>query len=102
MNAKKCKALRRMLRQDAAALAAEGKTLPANGIVYKDTRRVVGYDFPVGWIKAAWVRLMLAGGPWKAEALAQAKPRFARQALNVPGSFRQVYRRVKRVAQAVR
>lgn len=97
MNAKKCKALRRALRQE---IKDRGLILPANGIVYKDTKKLIGYTFPKGWLKDRFVRLAVCGGPWLEEAKRQAVPQYARQALNVPGSFRDIYRKAKRVTQA--
>ena len=94
MNAKKCKAIRKAIRQD---IKLNNRELPENGLLYRDTQKQIGWSFPTGWVKANFVRLALAGGPWYNEALGHAKRVFARQALNVPGSFRYVYRRTKRV-----
>ena len=93
MNAKKAKALRRALR---AEVAGRGLVLPANGLVYKDTRKLIGYAFPKGWLKDRFIRLATVGGPWLEEAKKLATPQYARQALNRPGSFRDVYRKAKR------
>lgn len=93
MNAKKCKALRRAVRDE---ITLRGITPPANGLLYKDTRKRIGWTFPKGWIKAAFARLATVGGPWFQEALKLATPQYARQALNVPGSERWFYREAKK------
>lgn len=94
MNAKKCKAIRKAIRQD---IKANSRELPEDGLLYKDTRKILGFRFPQGWTKERLQRLAVSGGPWYNEALRHMKPVFARQAINVPGSFRAVYRKTKRV-----
>ncbi len=96
MNAKKCKAIRREIRNLAQRAVEAGKPLPANGIVYKDTRKLAGYAFPKGWIKERFVRLAIVGGPWMEEAKLQATKVFKRIGLNRPGSERAIYLATKR------
>ena len=93
MNAKKCKAIRKALR---AEVAANGWKLPENGLLYRNTQKLIGYTFPKGWLKDRFVRLAICGGPWLEEAKKLAVPQYARQAVNVPGSFRGVYRKAKK------
>ena len=99
MNSKKCKAIRQAIR---AEVKAHGWILPENGLVYRDTRKLIGYTFPKGWLKDRFVRLALVGGPWLEEAKKLAVPQYARQALNVPGSFRHIYRAAKRAPHLTR
>lgn len=95
MNSKKCKAIRKAIRLEAKA---RGWVLPENGLLYRNTRKLIGWTFPQGWIKANFVRLATCGGPWMEEAKNLAVPQYARQALNVPGSARGIYRIAKRAA----
>lgn len=102
MNAKKCKAIRRSVREVAAFRAqVEGVVLPPNGLLYKDTAKVNGYRTPSGWLKANFLRLMVEApkSPWADEARAQMRPEYARTAVNVPGSPRWLYRRTKRATR---
>lgn len=96
MNAKKCKAIRKALR---AEVKANDWVLPDNGLLYRDTKKLIGYNFPKGWLKDRFVRLAMCGGPWLEEAKKLAVPQYARQALNVPNSFRYIYRKAKRAAK---
>ncbi len=96
MNAKKAKAIRKAIRDD---IKRNNRTLPENGLVYKDTQKQVGWSFPPGWKKPNFLRLMVEGkgSPWYNEALGLAKRVFARQAIQTPGSFKYVYKRTKRL-----
>ncbi len=97
MNEKKCKALRREVKGLVSRLAETGSAPPADGLVYKDTQKVIGWSFPKEWNKDNFMRLAISGGPWLAQALQQAQKVFARQAINTPGSARALYRRTKAV-----
>lgn len=90
MNAKKCKRIRQELRQEARLVGG----VDPRGLLYRDTRKQVGWVFPKGWVRENFFRLItqLNHGPWFKAAMQQAKPVYARQAVNVPGSFRQIYR----------
>src|SRR5687767_12302263 len=95
MNAKKCKAIRKAIR---AEVKANGWVLPPNGLLYRNTRKVIGFSFPKGWLKDQFLRLAICGGPWLEEAKKLAVPQYARQAINTPKSFRHIYRAAKSVA----
>ena len=88
MNAKKCKRVRRTMR----LIQQDYPHIPANGLLYRDTRKQVAWVFPTGWLRTSVIRLAIAGGPWYKEALSQAKPLYARQAVNVPVGLRALCR----------
>lgn len=96
MNAKKCKAIRKAIRIESSLLPPG--TLHPDGLVYRDTRKIIGWTFPQGWQKAKFVTLALVGGPWLDEAKKMMKPVFARVAINRPGSGRAIYLRAKQEA----
>lgn len=93
MNLKRAKLLRKTLRQH---LIETGITLPERELRYKDTKKIVGYTFPQGWLKFNFVQLATVGGPWFEEAKKLAVPVYARIAVNVPGTQRYIYRQAKR------
>lgn len=95
MNAKKCKALRRMVRAELSHREVE-----PNQLVYSDIRKLIGWTFPQGWIKARFTLLATVKGPWFEEAVKQATPQYARQALNKPGTARYIYRKTKAAVKA--